>query len=263
VKDAAQDGSVKVIIELIVIFRRRGFFLSTRWSRAAEARILPERFMTRAKSNLRSFNLEVGNLEPQNAQGWSRAHPARTKRTVSSTSRQALFERLKPVVGAGGFHDIFRALWRRGREVCSRASRRGVHPHASAWARGAGARGDILGAVGVGDGAKRSEICSPATCEVLLCARRRARAQRRTICSPARCSARVGMGEGAVACRSAAWRRGDVFLGACRCGRRCGRLQVHSLASWRCVPQRVSAWAKARWHAGPQPGVWCVASKKA
>jgi len=26
VKDAAQDGSVKVIIELIVIFRRRGFF---------------------------------------------------------------------------------------------------------------------------------------------------------------------------------------------------------------------------------------------
>ena len=31
---------------------------------------------------VRSFNLELGNLEPQDAQGWSRAHPARPARTV-------------------------------------------------------------------------------------------------------------------------------------------------------------------------------------
>ena len=62
-------------------------------------------------------------------------------------------------------------------------------------------------------------------------ARRRARARRRTICSPARCS-------------------------ACRRGRRHGGLQVRNLASWRCVPRCVTAWAKARWPespAGPQP----------
>jgi len=52
---------------------------------------------------------------------------------------------------------------------------------------------------GVGEGAKRGEVCSQATCEVLFGARRRARARRRTICSPARCLARVGVGEGAGA----------------------------------------------------------------
>jgi len=43
----------------------------------------------------------------------------------------------------------------------------------------------------------------------------------------ARCpSARVGLGEGVVACRSIARRCGDVFLGACRRGRRRGGLQL-------------------------------------
>ena len=45
--------------------------------------------------------------------------------------------------------------------------------------------------------------------------------RRRTIFSPLRCS-------------------------ACRRGRRRGGLQVHNLASWRCVSWCVSAWAKAR-----------------
>jgi len=53
--------------------------------------------------------------------------------------------------------------------------------------------------VGVGEGAKRGEVCSWATCEVLFGARRRARARRRAIYSPARCSARVGVGESARA----------------------------------------------------------------
>jgi len=47
----------------------------------------------------------------------------------------------------GGFRDIFRALWRRGREVFSPASRRSVPPRASAWARGRWGR----------------EVCSPAS----------------------------------------------------------------------------------------------------
>ena len=129
----------------------------------------------------------------------------------------------------GSFRGIYRALWQRGCEVCSTASRRGVPSHASVWARGAGARGDLFGAVGVGEGAKRSEICSPATCEVLFGARRWARARRRTIFSQARCSARVGVGEGAVACRSTARRRGDVLLGAGRRGRRRGGLKLYRL----------------------------------
>ena len=39
---------------------------------------------------------------------------------------------------------ILRELWRRGCEVCSPASRRGVPRRASAWARGAGARGEVF-----------------------------------------------------------------------------------------------------------------------
>ena len=42
-------------------------FRSTRWSRQAEPRTLTERCTTKAKPNLRSFNLEAGYLEPQNA----------------------------------------------------------------------------------------------------------------------------------------------------------------------------------------------------
>jgi len=46
-------------------------------------------------------------------------------------------------------------------------------------------------------------------------------------------SARVGVGEGAVACRSTARRRGDVFLGAGRRGRRRGGLQLYRhRAAW-------------------------------
>ena len=155
----------------------------------------------------------------------------------------------------GGFRDTFRALWRWGREVCSPASRRGVPPRASAWARGRrgcevcslvsrqgipsresewslGGRVAKFSSVQVGvyEGAKRGEICSPAMCEALFGsaarsaagdvrssirralagegARRRARARRRTICSPARCS-------------------------ACRRWRRRGGLRVHNTASWR------------------------------
>jgi len=99
-------------------------------------------------------------------------------------------------------------------EVFFRTQRRGQEA-------GGGARGDLFGAVGVGEGAKRSEICSPAMCGVLFGARRRVRARRRTIFSPARCSARVGVGEGAVACVVV------VF------------------------PRRVSAWAKTRLPAAP------------
>jgi len=61
---------------------------------------------------------------------------------------------------------------------------------------------------------------------------------------------RVGVGEGAAACRSTTKRCGDVFLGACRRGRKLGglsSLQVHSPASWQCFPRRVSAWAKDMW----------------
>ena len=90
----------------------------------------------------------------------------------------------------GGFRDILRALWRRGREACNPASRRGVPPHPPVWERGAGAHGDIFGAVGVG--------------------------------------------EGAVACRSGARRWDDVFLGAGRRGRRRCGLKVYSPVSWGC-----------------------------
>jgi len=103
------DGSVKVVIFSIVIFQR--------WNPRPEhacphachkvTRKGRRRCTTRAKPSLRSFNLEAGNLEPQDAQGWSRARPARPTRTVSSSSRQALFERSKPIVGAAGPGTVF------------------------------------------------------------------------------------------------------------------------------------------------------------
>jgi len=188
--------------------------------RQKKAPALPERCTARAKHHLRSLKLKVGSLEHQDVQVWSRAHPLRPTRTVSSRSREC-------------FRDFLRALWRRGREVCSPASRqgilrtrRGAHGEvffgASRRVRGREARrglqpGDVRSSL-----RQRGEVCSPATSEVLFGARRRARAQRRAICSPARCS-------------------------ACRRGRRRGGLQVHNPASWRCVPRCVSAWAKARW----------------
>jgi len=45
----------------------------------------------KSEPNLRSFSLEVGNLEPQDEQGCFRVHPARPARTVSLSSRQATF----------------------------------------------------------------------------------------------------------------------------------------------------------------------------
>jgi len=89
---------------------------------------------------------------------------------------------------------------------------------------------------------------------VLFGARRWARARaggrgRGGAQSAARRGARsIGVGEGAAACRSTTLRH--VFFGACRRGRRLGglsSLQVHSPVSWRCLPRRVSAWAKAWW----------------
>jgi len=88
---SAKNGSVKVLIVKVLFFP------------IVKARAKPlRRCTTRAKQNLWSFNLELGNLEPQDAQGWSRAHPARPTRTASSLPRQAPFERLKPAVGAVG-----------------------------------------------------------------------------------------------------------------------------------------------------------------
>ena len=136
-------------------------------------------------ARLCSFILKVGSLEHQDAQVWSRAHPLRPTRTVSSRSRE-------------GFRDILRALWRRGREVCSPASRlgifrtrRGAHGEvffgASRRVRGREARRGLQPGVtaryssarvggrvakfssvrvGVCEGTKRGGVCSPATCGV-------------------------------------------------------------------------------------------------
>jgi len=208
---------------------------------------LPKRCTTRAKPHPRSLNLKVGNLEYQDAQVWSRAHPLRPTRTVSSHFRE-------------GFRSIFRALWRRGREVCSPASRQGILPRASGGAWRIFFRCESACAR-----ARSGEVCSPATCEAFFGSAARSAAQRRAKFSSERAGGRgrggarsaarqgvprVGVDEGAAACRSTTRRRGDVSLGACRRRRRLGglnSLQVRSLASWRCVPRRVSAWAKAWW----------------
>jgi len=61
--------------------------------------------------------------------------------------------------------------------------------------------------------------------------------------SPEKFSARVGVGEGAVTCRSTARRRGDVFLGACRRGRRRGGMQLYQLrAAWGATGQLSGIW---------------------
>ena len=46
--------------------------------------------------------------EPQGGLGWSRAHPMRPTRTVSASSRPALFERPNPFVGAEGPVAVFK-----------------------------------------------------------------------------------------------------------------------------------------------------------
>ena len=61
---AAKNGSVKVLIVKVLV-------LSIVKARAKPLR----RCTTTAKPNLWSFNLEVGNLDPQDAEGWSRVDP--------------------------------------------------------------------------------------------------------------------------------------------------------------------------------------------
>ena len=91
------------------------------------------------------------------------------------------------------------------RHVRGREARRGLQP------------GDVRRSL-----RQRVEVFSPGTCKVIFGARQRVRARRRMICSPARCS-------------------------ACRRGRRRGGLQV---------PRCISAWAKARWPETPGPASW-------
>jgi len=141
----------------------------------------------------------------------------RPTRTASLSTRQALFERSKPFVSAAGPVAVFETSFARVGVGGARfaARRHGeVFRRASAWAKGAGARGgDLSGASrrGRGRSAARSQPGVVAMCS----------------------SARVGVGEGAVACRSTARRRGGVFLGTCRRGRRRGGLQLYELrAAW-------------------------------
>ena len=62
-----------------------------------------------------------------------------------------------------------------------------------------------------------------------------------------RSSARVGVGEGAVARRSTTRRRGDVLLGARRRGRRRGGLQLYRLrAAWGATGKCAAQWHLAR-----------------
>ena len=119
-----------------------------------------------------------------------------------------------------------RSAARRGGKVLLHAHRSGQE--VGAWRSFSSVR------VGVCEGAKRGEVFSPATCEVLFGSAARSSARRRAEFSSARAGGRrrggarsavrrgvrrVGVGEGAAACRFTNRRRGDVFLGACRCGR--------------------------------------------
>ena len=135
---------------------------------------------------------------------------------ASLSSRQALFERSKPFVGAAGPVAV----------SDTSSARIGVGgARSSPWCHGSvllgaprcgqEARGGVakfpFARVGLGEGAKRGEV--PATCGVFFGALWWASAQGRTICSPTRCSARVGVGEGAVAWGSINFRRPGVPLG--------------------------------------------------
>ena len=156
---------------------------STRWLLPAEPRTLTERCMTRTKPNLRSFYLEVGNLDPQNAQGWSR--PTRT----FLSSCQALFERAKPLIGAATQWQFSRNL-PRALASGTQDLQPGVTARCS-FARVSVARGEVLfGASRRWRGRKARRILQPGDMRSFL---------RRAICSPARCSERVGVGKGAWA----------------------------------------------------------------
>jgi len=208
------------------------------------ARQKPSPYLSAARqepnpTSRRSFYLKVGNLE-HHAQVWSRARPLRPTRTASlpfETHANGFFlsslNVRNPLLvrqAQGRFLRNLPRAFESGREVCSPASRKGAPPRASEWSRGG--RGVVFSSVRVGmcEGAKRGEVCSPATCEVLFGARRWARARaggrgRGGARSSARRDVlRVGVGEGAAAYRSTNRRRSDLFLGACRRGRRLGCL---------------------------------------
>ena len=132
-------------------------------------------------------------------------------------------------VGVGEFAVACRST------VHSPASWRCAPRRASAWARGAGALGEVLfGASWRGrearQGLQRGDV-------------------RRSL-------RRAAAGEGAEAHDL---QPGEVF-GACRRGHEARGREVCSPAPWRCVHRRVSAWGKARWPAGPQPGVVAMRS---
>jgi len=119
--------------------------------------------------------------------------------------------------------------------------------------------------------AKRGEVCSPATSGVLFGSAARSAARRRAEFSSAGEGAEAhdmqpgevfGVSAWAKARRPAGPQPGVVFLGASRRGRRLGglsSLQVHSPASWRCLPRRASAWAKAWWLVALSAAQWHLA----
>jgi len=118
-------------------------------------------------------------------------------RTGSSSSRQAPLKRPKPAVGAAGPVEVFEASSTRfGAGGARSAARRHGEVSLRTRLRKKEARGRVA-------------ISSAQS----ACAR--ARSAARSAAQRAEfSSARVGVGEGAVACRSIARRRGDVFLGA-------------------------------------------------
>jgi len=146
-------------------------------------------------------------------------------------AKRSLNGRLKPLLGAAGPGTVFdvsfarfgvagaRSTAQHHGEVLLCARRRGLEAQGRV-AKFTSARVGVMG-----DGVKRGEVCSLATCGVFFDVRWRSRARRRTICSPA---ARRG------AQRVSAWAKS------------LGR-EVCSPASWRCVPRRVSAGLKAQW----------------
>ena len=134
-------------------------------------------------------------------------------------------------VGVGEFAVACRST------VHSPASWRCAPRRASAWARGAGARGEVLfGASGRWRGREARRGLQPGDVRSSL--------------------RRAAAGEGAEAHDM---QPGEVF-GACRRGHEAREREVCSPAPWRCVHRRVSAWGKARWPAGPQPGVVAMCS---
>jgi len=143
------------------------------------------------------------------------------ERLLHRRAKRPSNERSEHFAGAAGrAQGILRELWRRGCEVFSPASRRGVPRRASAWAIGAGARGEVFfGASWRGRGREARRGLQPSDVRGFL-----------------RCAA---ANEGAEANDL---QPGEV-IGACRRGRRRGGLQLHQLReAW-------GAWA-AQWQFG-------------